>query len=365
MTLTLLELTPGHPAWQDFLRLPERIYRQDPHWLRSGPEQGRALMLQSKYSPCLPLLALENNTPIARLIVRTSSGHPNTGLFGNFESVNDGGAAFRLLADRGVEWLAGLGVNTVVGPMDGDTWHKYRFNVGPFSSPPFLLEPYNPSYYPELWQRYGFSLLSRYFSRRIDDLEAALPQMARFYNRTLKNGFSYRPFRMVDFEAELAILHQLSCEIFADNFLYSDLDFAAFRDLYAGARAIIRPELIWFCQDKAGKYCGFVFALPDYFQAVKSMGGGRGIFAKLKFLLHKGGADTLNVKTVGTLPQYRGTGLGPALGYLAYRQGYALGFRRANMCLMHESNASLRLDGNQSRPFREYHLYCLDLPGKP
>ena len=52
--------------------------------------------------------------------------------------------------------------------MDGDTWHRHRLNVGPFDDPPFLLEPYNPPYYPEIWEEAGFQVLARYFSKQVD-----------------------------------------------------------------------------------------------------------------------------------------------------------------------------------------------------
>ena len=33
------------------------------------------------------------------------------------------------------------GINRVIGPMDGDTWHSYRFVTESDGSPAFLLEP--------------------------------------------------------------------------------------------------------------------------------------------------------------------------------------------------------------------------------
>ncbi len=81
------------------------------------------------------------------------------GLIGFFEAANEPEPVRELLREA-ASWLRAQGAKQVVGPMDGDTWHRYRVNAGPFDEPPFLLEPVNPPYYRDLWA--PFEIIERY-----------------------------------------------------------------------------------------------------------------------------------------------------------------------------------------------------------
>ena len=100
-----------------------------------------------------------------------------------------------------------------------------------------------------------------------------------------------------------------------------------------------------------------MFCFPDYAAALAKMNGKTNIWAKIKFLIHKNKADHLNAKTMGTTPQYRGEGIAPALLYKCYSEGLKLGYSSVNMCLMHEKNASEKMDKGQGSVFRNYYLY--------
>ncbi len=361
-------IEPGNKKdfWQDFYGVPERVYAGDPLYLKTSIDSVRSGVERPEFTNSqLPLLALVDGIPVSRIIARASQnfidGKPGKiGLFSYFESGNDP-AAVKELFNHACRWLRHRGVGRIFGPMDGDTWHKYRVNVGPFQHKPFLMEPYNPEYYASLWEEYGFRVFARYYSKRVDEVRQILPGFIRYYNRSLKNGFTYRHFRLADFDNELNILYDLSCRIFSQNPFYTEISREEFKSLYADAQSIIVEDLIWFCQDRQGLYCGFVFALPDYFDAVLSMGASRNLWARLKFLLKRKRADTLNLKTLGTLPEYRGKGLGPALMYKAYERGCEMGLNSANLCLIHEDNVSGRLDGNKGELLRNYNLYTCEV----
>jgi hypothetical protein len=110
--------------------------------------------------------------------------------------------------------------------MDGDTWHRYRLNAGPWEAPPFLLEPYNPPYYLALWEENGFALLDRYFSQRVD-ATAVVAHCAGRAEQALALGYRLRPLDLGRFEDELRTLYRLSIAIFAGNYLYSPIEGAS------------------------------------------------------------------------------------------------------------------------------------------
>lgn len=253
------------------------------------------------------------------------------GMIGWFEAVDDPYGVRALLHDA-AQWLRSNGATQIVGPMDGDTWHRYRVNAGPYDEPPFLLEPTNPPYYDALWRHAGFSVIEHYTSKRVDDVSQL--NLAPMHARAISRGYRIRPFDVSRINEELELVWKLSLVIFRDNPFYFDISLSEFLKLYAGIERLLVPELVLFASDADGDDVGFLFAYPD-----------RG--------------EVVNYKTIGVLPSHRRGYLGWALLHRAYEAALAMGRPAANHCLMHESNASQSMDAGHGRTFRNYYLYTL------
>ncbi|HJQ37529.1 MAG TPA: GNAT family N-acetyltransferase [Thermoanaerobaculia bacterium] len=249
------------------------------------------------------------------------------GLIGFFEASNEPALVQSLLREAAA-WLRAQGATQVIGPMDGDTWHRYRVNVGPFDEPPFLLEPTNPTYYASLWS--PFQIIERYSSKRVNDIAPLIEKLAPMHERALRRGYRIRPFDV----SELPLVWKLSLEIFKGNRFYSDISLEEFLKLYAGIDRLLLPELVLFAE-MAGEPVGFLFAYPD------------------------SDSRTVDYKTIGVVPAHRRGYLGWALLHQAYVSALELGRPIANHCLMHESNASQSMDAGHGTTFREYYLYTL------
>jgi len=73
--------------------------------------------------------------------------------------------------------------------------------------------------------------------------------------------------------------------------------------------------------------------------------------------MNKRKAKRTCIKTLGTVPEKRGSGLTAALTYLSFQNSVQLGYGQTLMCLMHSSNDSRRFGGKADHPFRSYALY--------
>ncbi|HVR98531.1 MAG TPA: hypothetical protein VMW27_18090 [Thermoanaerobaculia bacterium] len=308
-------------------------------------------------------MALEGDRPAARLVARLSPSLRDDagwayGMLGFFEALDRPVAVSRLF-EEAIGWLRQAGAGPIVGPMDGDTWHCYRLNVGPFDDPPFLLEPYNPPYYPALWERQGFEVLERYFSKEVDS-EAVVRHLEERHRAALAAGYRLRRIDLRRFEEELRCIYRLSIAIFSRNFLYTEIAEREFLELYAGSKPLLDSDLVWFAhalQAPDNEPVGFLFSYPDRFQAVAAMRGRRDLLAKLRFLLHRHEAEAVDFKTLGVLPAHRRSGIAAALMYQGHRKALDKGYRLANHCLFREGNPSGEMDGGTGRILRRYHLY--------
>lgn len=300
------------PDLEAFLGLPERVYRGDPFYI-----PGRGL-----HGAQRALVAFEDGEPAARVAAWRSS---SIGILGLFEALDGHPEAVEKLFQEALRWLDR---QTVVGPMDGDTWHRYRLNVGPFDELPFLFEPYNPPYYEALWTANGFSVLERYYSKRVDP--AAV--VAFLEEKRNVTGYRLRSLDRSRLQDELRTVYELSRRIFDRNFLYSEISEEDFLRLYDGAERLIDPELVLFAHAPDGEAVGFLFAYPD-----------------------RGGA--VDFKTLGVLPGHRRSGVAAALFHEGHRRAVEKGYRVANHCLFKEGNPSGDLDGGAGSLLRTYHLY--------
>lgn len=299
---------------QAFLSLPERVYAGDPFYVPTRREDvARAHRFW---------VAMEGNEPVARVAAWRL---PSLGVLGLFEALDGHPEAVEKLFQEAVRWLDR---ETVVGPMDGDTWHRYRLNVGPFDEPPFLFEPYNPPYYEALWTANGFTVLERYYSKRVD------PAVVVAFLEGKRNvaGYRLRSLDLGRLQDELLAIYELSRRIFDRNFLYTGISEEDFLRLYDGAERLIDPELVLFAHAPDGEVVGFLFAYPD-----------------------RGGA--VDFKTLGVLPEHRRSGVAAALFHEGHRRAMEKGYRVANHCLFKEGNPSGELDGGAGILLRTYHLY--------
>jgi GNAT superfamily N-acetyltransferase len=262
------------------------------------------------------------------------------GVIGHYASVDDAAAA-ELLA-RCADELRARGCTLAAGPMDGNTWRRYRFLTERGEESVFLMEPDNPESYVAQWTRAGFTPLATYFSALADDLTRDDPQVTRAWQRLQERGVSIRAINSAYFEEELRRIYALSTRSFVSNFLYTPTSEAEFIGQYSAIRERIVPELVLMAELN-GELLGYLFAVPNWVEAAR------------------GRVSTVIVKTVAVLPKRRCAGLGTVLVQEAHRVARERGFSRAIHALMHESNNSLNLSARYAKPFRRYALYSKPL----
>lgn len=313
---------PHAPGLPPFDAMDVARHHADAHWqlLRDGAIAARC----SLWWTSVPLLPGET-----------------IGCVGHFAAVDES-AATRLL-DHVCSELAGRGCTVAIGPMDGNTWRRYRLLTRRGAEPPFFLEPDNPDEWPGYLLAAEFSPMTRYFSALCTDLTYTDPRLQRVAPRMDRADVTMRTIDPGRLEEELRAIHSLSLISFRDNFLYTPISEEEFIVQYRPLLPLVRPELVWIAEQK-GRCVGFLFAVPDLLQAKRG-----------------DPVDTIVVKTAAVLPGREYAGLGNLLVARCHAAAGGLGYRRAIHALMHQSNESRALSGHYGLPFREYTLYSRNL----
>jgi GNAT superfamily N-acetyltransferase len=245
------------------------------------------------------------------------------------------------------ERLAAEGCTLAIGPVDGNTWQRYRLLTERGTEPPFFLEPDNPDEWPGQFTDAGFAPLAQYCSALNSDLAAGGARLPEASRRIAELCVTIEALRPERFEAEMRRVHALSLLSFRDNFLYTPISEADFLAQYAPLRAHLRPDLVLLAE-RNGELIGYIFAVPDLLQAQR----GRRV-------------DTAVIKTMAVHPEQRGIGLGGLLMARCEQAARDAGLTRAIHALFHEANPSGRISGRTARVIRRYTLFARPLGGRP
>ena len=234
-----------------------------------------------------------------------------TGGIGFFECINDREAAF-LLFDTAREWLKDRGIEAMDGPVNfGETDKYWGLLVGGFTHPSFEV-PYNPEYYRELFESYGFRT---YYMMEGFHLDLTKPMSDRFRKIAewikARPGYDFRHFRwraQDKFVNDFVSVYNEAWASFKAHFEPLEPDYI--NRVLNKSRLFIEEEFIWmaYFEDKP---IAIFLMYPDMNQILKHVKGKLGLFNILKILyLKKRKTITrLKVLLMGVIPKYQGLGI--------------------------------------------------------
>jgi len=234
---------------------------------------------------------------------------------------------------------------SVVGPMNGNTWLKHRLVIESNNRHPFLMEPIEPEHFLQTFQDAGFSILSEYSSSLID-LTTDQPDFSSLETRFTQRGIHIRPINLESFQTDLISLFNLSLQCFSNNFLYTPIDQSTFVQKYKASQQHITPEFVLLAERKTNaspgnqkELVGYVFGIPDL------------------SAIQQNKPPALIVKTLAVLPDRAFSGLGSVLVAQAHQHAKKQGYTEAIHALQHENNTSHRISHRfNATPFRRYAL---------
>src|SRR5947209_2776885 len=149
-----------------FMRLPWRLYRNEPHWvppllmdLRRRLDRKRNPFF--KHAEAEYFLAWRDGRPVGRVTAQVDRNFNEFqgnrwGLFGFFECERDPEVA-QALIDAAVAWLRERGCDRMVGPMDFTTNDECGLLVEGYERRPMVLQGWHHPYYPPLLEGYGLT----------------------------------------------------------------------------------------------------------------------------------------------------------------------------------------------------------------
>lgn len=367
------------PALTDsFVSFGYNLYRGDPLWI---PPLRREVCAQ--LSPAFPFYQKPGNshrhflatagrgvvgrvTAMVNKDLKDKDGKP-VGTIGFFESIDDYEVVKELL-DSSKTWLREeQGIDRIWGPMNFDIWHGYRLMTHGFDQKPFYGEPYNKSYYPDFFERYGFAPRQHWNSVEIkgrEALEKVIARGAERYQLLVKQGYRFERFDRHRFREEVEKLHSLLTLSFKGFLGFTPIPLTEFEGFFDKFVYAFHPRLFTFVYNESGDIAGLGAAFLELSDAVRSMEGKDHWVARLKFMIQRRRVNRINFYIGGVTPEEakKKNGLGRAGFYHIIRQILEEGYDRVVVALMAGGNPVRGLLGEHSPAAqRRYTLYELNL----
>lgn len=356
---------------ETFLDVPAHIYRDDPHWVtplrNSIAKQLSADSLMARYCQFQPFLGWQGDRPVGRIVAainqRLLEREPQpVGLFGYFEVINDFAVAQALLK-AACDWLRAQGMEIARGPIDLSTHNNCFFLVDGFDSPPMVMMPYNPAYYPELIEKLGWQKAKDAYAYDFPVADHTLTQQfERGYRIACKSGITFRPIRLKGegFEEDCRSLYRIFTEAFRGSWSSTPRSEAEFLEEAQDLKSLVDPDVFPVAEDD-GKMVGFWMALPDYNQVLKRLNGKLDWLGMVKFLWYRRQINQGRVIAVCSPPEYRRKMVPVALIYLGMQGGArkSNSYRKAELSWVWEDNMPSRklIEASGGKIYKTYRIY--------
>jgi hypothetical protein len=261
-----------------FIRLPWRLYRDEPNWvppllmdLNKRLDQKKNPFF--KHAEAQYFLAYRDGRPLGRVCAHIdhnlNSFQENLwGLFGWFECEDDPEAA-RALLDAGADWLRERGRDRMVGPMDFTTNDEIGLLIAGHEYPPIILCPWHHPYYQRLLEQDAAmeKAMDVYmWSLHVTGREKVHPAIWQAADRLeSEHGIVCRAFRKREMRQEVTRFLELYNSAWERNWGFVPLNEEEVRHYAKDLKPVLDENWAMFAEHKdTGEVVGAALTLPDF-----------------------------------------------------------------------------------------------------
>ncbi|MCY1720492.1 GNAT family N-acetyltransferase [Prolixibacteraceae bacterium Z1-6] len=311
-----------------FHKVPEKIYRNDCNWIPS-----LRIMIENTFSPeknarfksgdARRWVLKVDNEYVGRIAAfydeNYSSGYDQpTGCCGFFECIDDEKAACKLF-NTAKQWLADNGMEAMDGPVNFDeNFFYWGLLIDGFKPQTFGMQ-YNPAYYKNLFEAYGFKTYYEQYSYSLDITNPDLPE--RFWKIAewvaKKPGYSFEHFSCKNSDKYINDFIEIHQKAWGGHGNYKPLQFQLLKDMLHNAKILLDEEFIWYVYHN-GNPVAFFMQILDLNQIIQKLKTGKLNFwsvLKLFYLKKRKTITRCRVIVLGVIPKYQGKGIESGIFY--------------------------------------------------
>lgn len=240
-----------------------------------------------------------------------------TGCCGFFDCINDMEAA-TLLFDTTKEWLKENGMEAMDGPVnfgDRDKW--WGLMIDGFDREPMYGMSFNPDYYQNLFEGYGFKNYYNQYYYRLNIADELPPRFKERYDKfKSKADYQARHLNKKHLEKYAQDFVTIYNEAWAQHGEAKAITLEQIMKLFKTLSPIMDERVIWFAYYKEEPIAMFI-NIPDVNQYFKHFNGQLGLLQKIHLLWMKWRKQNTRLTGLafGVVPKYQSLGVDSFLIY--------------------------------------------------
>lgn len=306
----------------EFHQLPLLIYKNDQNWVPPlrmmiedifNPQKNAGFL----YGDARRWLVKDGGQIIGRIAAfydrsKIEEESEQAGNIGFFECIDNDEAA-NLLFNTARNWLKSEGFIAMDGPVNfGENFFNWGLLVDGFQQQGFGMQ-YNPPYYRQLFEKYGFQTYYQQFSYHLDITSPDLPD--RFWKIAewvaKKKDFHYKTFSFKEQDRCINDFISIYQQAWDKHTNYKTISHTDLQSLIRDAKIVLEEEFIWYVYYK-DEPIAFFMMIPDLNQILKHLKSGKLNLInilKLLYLRKTKKMTRCRVLVMGVIPKFQGTGI--------------------------------------------------------
>ncbi len=359
-----------------FIRLPWKLYRNDPLWVPPLRSSVRALLDVRKHpfydggrrAEVELFVAYEGHDPVGRVAAILNHAHnevheEKVAFFGFFEAIQRPDVA-RALLGAVESWAAERGATAVRGPMNPSTNYECGMLIEGFTRPPVLMMTYNPPYYPRLVEGAGYGKAKDLLAYISPVHGASLDRLRRLADRTRRRmpGLETREADLKHFASEVRLVQEIYNAAWERNWGFVSMSDGEIEWLADELKSLVHPGLTRFAEVD-GEPVGFLLCVPDWNPVLAELDGSplRHPLRTLKHVIHTRpeSLEGLRLILLGIKAEFRNRGIEGLLLLEGLEVAVDAGYRWCEYSWILEDNELTKrlvrlMDGELYKTYRIY-----------
>jgi hypothetical protein len=355
-----------------FIKFPWKIYKNYPNWVPPLIFDVRN-NLDTKRNPFFMhakmelYLAYKGSEIVGRIAAIANDSHnkfheDKVGFWGYFECINDKEVS-KALFDSAKEFLLSQKLDTMRGPINLSTNDEIGLLINAFDKPPVILMTYNPEYYINLIENYGFTKVKDLYAYNVKaeiiNDKKTMDKLERVSQIILKKeNLTIRKINLRDLNNEVKIIQEIYNKAWIINWGFVPMTDEEFQHLAKNLKAVVDKDFVYVAEFD-GKPVAFSLAVPDYNQVFIKMNGKLFPFGIFKMLFNKKKINGIRLITLGVIHEFQKKGTEAVFIRNTIKEGVRKGMKRAEISWILEDNAPMvaTAENLNAEKYKTYRLY--------
>jgi len=354
-----------------FVRFPWKVYSKFAHWvpplimdtLKIFSESENPFWMHAKRQL---FLAYDNNNSIVGRIAAiidynyVSFQDDKCGFFGFFECVDDVKVAKALFLSA-QNWLVGMNINKMIGPMNPSTNDECGFLLDGFDSMPRFMMSYTPRYYLRLAEDSGLNKIKELYAydmNIVDDLRVVRLERVVIMVKKKIPMLRIRNIQKKTYKEDLEAVMSIYNRAWIKNWGFVPWSDEEFASIASKLKMLINFDMALIASVGTTPV-GMLVSLPDYNQILKKLNGRLFPFGIFKFLYYRKKIDNLRLMIMGVIKDYRHKGIEIVMYEKALKNAIRLGYKNCELSWVLDDNTMTQRTAEMmnGKIYKKYAIY--------